>query len=198
MEPFSNNVAYLLDVKEIESRFEPLLFSLPKQEQEAILKFVRPQDQMTSLGKFLLLHRYTPDAPLLKRENGKPYKEMGPHFSISHCYPYVVLFLLDSSCGVDIEVNDEKRVSFLLDYFDESKEEGDFPALLRWTIKESCYKAKGVGYLQPKAPLLSISEDLLEYDGDVYHFHCFEIEDAYLSFASTIKFDRPLIISCEI
>ena len=91
---------------------------------------------------------------------------------------------------------DEKRVSFLNDYFGDS-EEGDFPPLLRWNIKESCYKALGEGYLQPKCPLTDLDETSVCFMGHKFYYHAFEYQDAYLAFASLSPFDEPRIIGVD-
>lgn len=193
-EPFSNNVAYLLDVSSLEKDFDMLLASLTKEERERTLRYVKKVDQLLSLGKYLLLKTYTGDSPLLTKPNGKPYKEVGPYFSISHCYPYCVLFLLDSSCGVDIEVNTPSRGDFLSTYLDMNQEEGDYSLLKRWNIKESCYKAKGEGYMNPKSPLKVVDDHQVIYDEGRYYIHTFEMDDASIAFASISPFDEPTLI----
>lgn len=190
----SNNVAYLLDVSALEERFDILLPSLSEEEILRVEKMMKRQDQLLELGKFLLIRSYLGNGKILFQENGKPYLENGPHFSISHCFPYCVLFILNQPCGVDIERNDEKRFEFLAKYFNLSQEQGDFDLIERWTIKEGCYKASGVGYMDARQPLMEIDDSHVCFQGNRYCYQLLTTEDASVAFASPFDFDVPAII----
>lgn len=190
----SNNVAYLLDVSALEERFDILLYSLSEEEILRVQKMMKRQDQLLELGKFLLIRSYLGNGKILFQENGKPYLENGPHFSISHCFPYCVLFLFDDPCGVDIETNDDKRFAFLSSYFDMSQEEGDFGLVERWNLKESCYKATGVGYIDAKKPLKLKGERRISFMGNDFFYHLLLLDDASMAFASPNDFEMPTIV----
>ena len=190
----SMNAAYILDVAALEKRFDILLSLLSEEEIRRVTRMMKRQDQLLELGKYLLIHSYLGDQPLHFKENGKPYLEDGPHFSISHCFPYCVLFILNHPCGVDIEIADEKRFEFLANFFDMKLEQGDFNLIERWNIKESCYKASGVGYMDARQPLMEIDDSHVSFQDNRYCYQLFSAEDASIAFASPFDFDVPAII----
>lgn len=193
MESRQENIAYILDVRSIQSDYDHLFSSCTEEEQSSITRFLRQNDRLLALGKFLLLRTFTPNDPLKKRENGKPYKESGPQFSISHSYPYCLLLLSASSCGADIESNNPGRAEFLSSYFDLGKEEGEMSLLQRWTVKESCYKALGEGYMQPKEPLLNVHEKTVEYMGHSFFTRRYENDDYLMSLSSLAPLEEVTI-----
>lgn len=190
----SMNAAYILDVTALENRFDILLSSLNEEEIKRVTRMMKRQDQLLELGKYLLIHSYLGDQTLRFKENGKPYLEDGPHFSISHCFPYCVLFILNHPCGVDIEIADEKRFEFLANFFDMKLEQGDFNLIERWNIKESCYKALGIGYIEAKKPVIEIDDRHIEFMDKRYCYHLLCIDNASIAFASPNDFNMPAII----
>lgn len=81
-------------------------------------------------------------------ENGKPYLENGPYFSISHCKAGIAVAIDDRPVGIDIEAIRHADVELIARTMNGEEQrlirtDRDFTRL--WTQKEAVVKAQGVG-----------------------------------------------------
>ena len=102
-------------------------------------------DTVYALLKYAFFCMYNEDLPeISKTVNGKPFfiKDIGVHFSLSHCKTHVLCGLSTSLIGVDIESPreiSERAESFF--YLPEERELYD--PLDLWVLKESYIKLTG-------------------------------------------------------
>ena len=188
---------YIIDCRKIGSSFSSLFETLSEEEKASIGKKIKREDQELALAKFLLLHRLF-DKPILTHSNGKPFVEGGPHFSISHSFPYCVVYVSSYSCGVDIEVLKECRGEFLTRYFLEEESDYGLSLLQRWNLKEAAYKAIGEGYFNPKEYIENLDEECFVFHGKKVYYHLLEWNDASLAIASLEPMELPAIVETSI
>lgn len=183
---------YFLDVRNA-SFDERFLASLSGEERLKADRYIQEHDKALCLGKYYLLHRYLGDKMILYTAYGKPYIEGGPYISITHCYPYVMLFVADSPCGVDLEMPRDDREAFLERYFDPTEKDFGLSLLQRWTLKESAYKCIGEGAFNPKQQIEELSEETLIFKGRQLFYRLYDFDGGTLAITSPKMFDVTLI-----
>lgn len=105
-------------------------------------------------GRFLLQY-LDADFPIFKVEVstlGKPYlpKELGPHFSISHSYPYIAACISQNrNVGVDVQVYREKIIRLQHKFLSEKEQQFCDNSIekitIAWCAKEAVFKWYGDG-----------------------------------------------------
>ena len=170
---------YIADVSRLD--IERALAEVSDYRRQKVLRCPDDEKRRCSLGAELLLYRAL-GAPVeyALGDNGKPYIDGGPHFSLSHSGKYAACAVSDCEVGVDIEHPRENTARLAKRFFTASENErlaaSDAPdeEFCRiWVGKESYIKATGMGF---RAPLESFeaarrigeySTCQLEHDG--YH-----------------------------
>ena len=188
---------YIIDCRKIGSSFSSLFEMLNEEEKALIGKKIKREDQELALAKFVLLHRLF-DKPIQAQANGKPFLEGGPHFSISHSYPYCVVYVSSYGCGVDIEVMQEGRGEFLTRYFLEEESDYGLSLLQRWNLKEAAYKAIGEGYFNPKECIENLDEESFVFQGKKVYYHLLEWNGASFGVANIKPMELPAIVETSI
>ena len=115
---------------------------------------------------------------------GKPYLPQYPqhHFNLSHSGSVLVCAMDDSPVGVDVQICQSRRSSFLDKLCSPEErqwlqERGDSPEAfaLLWSLKESRCKWTGRGLQRPISaiaiPLPQANEQQLELDGLIFSLH---------------------------
>jgi 4'-phosphopantetheinyl transferase len=108
-------------------------------------------------------------AQLLRTENGKPYFENAPHFSVTHTGDLLLVAVSAFPVGVDTEDTQKKRnyTSILRRFTPAEREEiTDNSSFLRhWTAKESFIKFIG-GKIMSALPELVILKNTVYYQNE--------------------------------
>ena len=196
---------HIIDEREFNKYKDPLLKLLPKQQQERIMLFKKPDDlQRSLLGEAMcraILAKVLDQVPstieLVKSEKGKPYLKdhNNIHFNLSHSGNWVVMVLHDKPVGVDVENVREVDYRIAQRFF--SKEEYAELDLLEglakrrlffrlWTLKESYLKFLGKG-LTKSLGSFTVFEEKNRYwikhgnliDHQVY-FNCYEPDQIHM------------------
>lgn len=83
-------------------------------------------------------------------KNGKPFSPQGPHFSISHSWPYVLVGIsYEGNLGIDLQVTSDDKILIVKDRFLSPLEQEIIGnktqnICLAWSAKESAYKWLGI------------------------------------------------------
>ena len=156
---------YFLDVQNIDLDDLSVLGS----EKERFDRYIREEDKRLFLGGRMLIREHISREPLLFKKNGKPYF-IGRHFSLSHSYPYVALFVGSDSVGIDLETEERFEKVDLIRFFPkEDLEKLPDPKKL-WCLKEAVYKAYGKDQWNPKEPFDDLEDDTVIYRGVKFYY----------------------------
>lgn len=176
----------LVDAKKINKEdLKTSLFSLCDKDREYVLSFKQESDLILSLVSRLLERKFV--GRVITRD-GKPKAEKC-FFNISHCYPYVVLYLSDETeVGVDIEkdkVLDDKVKDFILDK-KEQKFVDNAHLVEAWTVKESALKLLGTGIKKKMNSLIifPIKESVAKISNKLVFFKSFKKDNYSISICS--------------
>lgn len=167
----NRDILYYLTIDQYEKwkEYEELL---PLERRKKAFSHTQVDDRKRSFLGSLLLQTYTPTSvPLTYGSYGKPRKEGFP-FSLSHSGNYVVLFVSDSWCGVDIETRKTIHPSLIDHVLSEEEKRwcfSDSDFISMWTRKESFAKCLGLGIFGfdgiSKVPS---EEGFFRFDGNGY------------------------------
>ena len=181
-------------------KWQYYLNKVPSAFQTRALRYLRWQDQHSSLLSHLLLQRGLLEAGypahclnLLQHEkHGRPFIDSSLDFNLSHSGEYVVCALFKSGRGgVDIEkmrpieVSDFRSHMSLEEWSAITVPEVSYPKFFDyWTCKESVMKADGRGlYIPLESILLQGPQALLEEK--VWFLHKVEIDSGYACHLAT-------------
>ncbi len=170
---------------------DPSLFSLlSEEEQKRYNRYLKQEDRLLHLGSRLLMKKVLGDKKLAHKRNGKPYLIGGPHFSLTHSYPYVGLLLCPGcSVGVDLETKERLGKSEVEAFFHEQDRLlWQDPGLL-WCLKEAVYKCRSKGYFNPKEPVIPWGVGIVKQEKDRFFYKSFEDERLLIVAASKKKLD---------
>lgn len=178
-------IVYILDIKDIASKYEQVLKALPLSAKQKAEEFKEKDDKLRLVGGALLIEAFTAKSPLLFNEYGKPYKHKPPYFNISHSMGKVGIFLSDSAkVGFDIQYVKEYNEK-LKDYaFGEEEKAGVKDGIsfaVFWAMKEAAAKCVGTGLRSVKAQTLTdISADNFIFGNEkLYYKNYFDGEYAF-------------------
>lgn len=182
---------YLLDVSSLPFEKASLL---SEEERAKMNRFLKEEDRLLFLGSRLLCKQVLGASEFPALQNGKPYLEAGPSFSLSHSYPYVALLVGGASpIGVDLESKERVLLSKIEGYLPET-DRRKMPSLASlWCLKEAIYKARGKDYFDPKAPFEEIWKDQVRFAGEAFFFKILEIDGFVIALASSFPFDAEAI-----
>ena len=138
-----------------EAEVQRMLPLVSAQRREQALKYKHTFGQFCCLKSWLMLFddvemsRYQ-DLEWKYNEHGKPYLEVGPYFSISHCKAGIAVAIDDQPIGIDIETIRHANEDLVERTMNEKERLGirelgmrEFTRL--WTQKEAIVKAEGTG-----------------------------------------------------
>lgn len=158
----------IFDVRELKK--EDASF-LNEEEKKKYFSFPKKEDALLFLGGRMLLRRHFGEKRFLAKENGKPYFEDGPYFSLSHSYPYICIAIDDeASIGIDIEKKSRFEESKVGERFDREEKKQFGEDSLIWCLKEAVYKAYGEGYLNLKERIFKNAEGSLTFKNETYSY----------------------------
>ncbi len=182
---------YLLDVASLPLEKTDLLSA---SEQTKMHRYVKVEDRRLFLGSRLLCKKVLGSSEFSRLDNGKPYLEVGPSFSLSHSYPYVALLVGEASpVGVDLEAKERVLLSKLEEYLPPSDRNRVPDLASLWCLKEAIYKARGKDYFDPKAPFEEISTDQVRFAGESFFYRVLEKEGFVIVMASSATFEAEMI-----
>ena len=151
-------------------------------------KFKSNSDSKYDIEKessMFLISKYTGLGELKTNEYGKPYKENGIYFNISHSHNYCIIGVANFDLGVDIEFVKPRTKG--LEKMVLSEEELKYNVDLRtfykmWTNKESLVKCMGTGIISkiqdiPALPFFGKKE----YKGELYYSQSISYEEYEIS-----------------
>jgi 4'-phosphopantetheinyl transferase len=138
-----------------EQEVQRMLPMVSAQRREQALRYRHTFGQFCCLKSWMMLRAMLiGEMDFLYNEQGKPYIERGPYFSISHCKAGIAVALDDEPVGIDIEtirraddeliqrtMNAEEQA--LIKSAGEEREAREFTRL--WTQKEAVVKCLGTG-----------------------------------------------------
>ena len=179
---------YLLDVSTLKAESSAALSSA---EIARMNRYLKEEDRRLYLGSRLLMKQILGTSEVSLRNNGKPYLENGPSFSLSHSFPYVVLAVNETgTVGVDIESKERVLLTKMESYLpeDEAKAMHDLAGL--WCLKEAVYKAYGQGYFDPKARFDAMGEGNVEYRNETFYYRLSEQN----GFVIAVAADTPFLL----
>ena len=139
-----------------QAEVERLLPLVNKQRREQALRYKHVFGQYCCLKSWEILSQWIGCGDWQYNDNGKPFVENGPYFSISHCKQGIVVAVADEPIGVDIEeirnVDDaliervlSKTERFALQATVNGEMARDRAFTRLWTQKEAVLKAQGTG-----------------------------------------------------
>ena len=127
------------------------------------------------LGFFALLKSAELDlGSLFYDEHGKPFIEGGPSISYSHSNSRALLMVSElSSCGIDLEVDNEKILRIARKFMSESELErypSDAEKYWIWSIKEAVFKYLGYHVdFRADMRMISLEENFAQVDYSGIH-----------------------------
>ena len=146
------NKIYFCRAEKFKDFYEDGIVLLDKKRREKAERYVKEEDRILSFMTGLMLDKIigvSDENSLLYSENGKPYVEHGPFFSISHSGKIAVLAVSEKEIGVDIEKprNIDKNIVKRCFTVEEAKFTEDFSERFTriWTLKEAVSKFFGEG-----------------------------------------------------
>jgi len=188
------------------SLFSLLCSQMPSAIQRKINSFRKWEDRQASLLGRVLLRQSLCASGLSERlltqieygKFGKPYLADGPHFNITHSYPYIICAVdQQNEVGIDVETIRDIDIEDFLEQF--TALEAEALALTAnpislfyslWCKKEAIVKAQGSGLNIPLNELDVLSDKTL-YAGDVYFFKQIHIDASSICWmASTQPFKQ--------
>lgn len=182
---------YYCKAENFEHYYEKALSCLTKKRREKTEHFHNKKDKLLSLMSGLMLKKlFEPNFEdnICYNENGKPFFEHGPCFSISHSENIAVVAVFENNVGVDIEIRksvsdnikkrcfnkEEKALAFLSTY----------DAIRIWEAKEAVLKLLGTGFsLSPKSFSVIPFEEEHTINDVKLNFICFNIENYPITIA---------------
>lgn len=174
----------LLDVNTISDElYNSSLLLLSRENKDKVLSYKQANDQLLSLGARLLERKFIIE-DIYKSSSGKPLSKT-THFNISHCFPYVVLYMNDScEVGVDIEKDKNLSETLLSNCFNKNELTDKSPVQL-WTLKEAYLKYTGIGIKKNLMDLSInfVSKTKLNIGEDVF-YKTFNFNGYYISLIS--------------
>lgn len=190
---------YITDVSDLELK-SSLINRLTAERTEKLHRLKQISDKKLCLGAGLLLDDYVIKGKKSLyniSENGKPYFENGPYFSISHSGNFAVLAVSDNEIGCDIEKQTDRNF-FELSRFVFHKNETELITqsdnvkdafFTLWTKKEAFLKYSGIGFRR-KTTEIDLSQDTFEENGIVYYFKHYNKDNCKICLCSA-KNDFP-------
>ena len=135
-----------------EAEVQRMLPLVNAQRREQALRYKHIFGQFCCLKSRLMLQELVDesmqDADFLYNEQGKPYWEHGPYFSISHCKEGIAVVVGDEPVGIDIEGIRHADADLIRRTMNEREQEqitSDRAFTRLWTQKEAVVKWQGVG-----------------------------------------------------
>lgn len=169
---------YIVNINDINNIAE-LYLKISKEKKIKASKFVYKDDQKRSIIASYLIDKYSGEGLLKYNEYGKPYKDNGIYFNVSHSYDYVIIGISKQNVGVDIEQIREFDPK-LADYVFDFKVDNAYDFYLNWTKKESIikYNGKGVSNKMKEIPIKDNNLFIKSMDYDDYVISvCLESEE---------------------
>ncbi len=174
---------YYLNIGDFKTSKEIILNSISEERKQKAIKYLQEDDRIRSYLGSYLLSRYV-KGEIKYSSLKKPYSDEC-YFSLSHCQDYVLLYLSDRECGVDIEkrkVVDKKVIDYCLSNDEKSKLKNDGDFIYYWTRKEAFSKCIGQGMFNNlKIKEIPCIGDTFTYNGDEYSTHSFKQDDYVIS-----------------
>ena len=139
---------HVLHINEVVNNFEMVMNNLSREEYMKVTRYKNIKRMIQEVASILLINKYSGDGELKYNEYGKPYKENGLYFNVSHSESLVLIAISDSEIGADIEkirTIENKVIKYALSIEEESKVQIIDDFFRMWTIKESVGKCLGIG-----------------------------------------------------
>lgn len=132
-----------------------------------------------------LIDKYSGPGKVMVGEYGKPYKENGIKFNISHSNNLCIIGVSSIEIGVDIEFVRNRNLDIMNRFF--AKEEKDNVSSLKdfykvWTNKESLVKCIGVGLRTKVSSIPGFPfEGARVYNSETYYAQTIEYDNYIIS-----------------
>jgi 4'-phosphopantetheinyl transferase len=130
------------------SEVNRMLPKVSSQRREQALRFKHEHGRFCCLKSWLMLEELIGEpGDFLYNENGKPYLENKPYFSISHCKEGIAVAVDNHPIGIDIEAIRHAERDLIERVMNTNERAGmdDRTFTRLWTQKEAVVKAEGVG-----------------------------------------------------
>lgn len=120
-----------------------------------------------------LIYKYSGEGEIKVNEYGKPMKDNGIFFNISHSENLCIMGICDCDIGVDIEYVKDRDLKIVERFFS-SEERMETKSLTEfykiWTSKESLVKCVGTGLVNTISEIPGLPYDgYKEYKGEKYY-----------------------------
>lgn len=173
----------VLRIDDIEKYQNQNSLNLSEEELNKAKSYIHKEDQLRSIGGTLLINAFTSPGQILHTKEGKPCKQSGLKFNISHSGDYVIISLAKQEVGVDIQkiINaNEKIINHCLTNSEKERLNKNEDFTRFWVLKESFVKCLGTGFSIRPNKIESAKENNVPYK--------FENED-YISFVTKFHDD---------
>ncbi len=188
---------YYLNIADFKSSKEIILNSISEERKQKANKYLQEVDRIRSYLGSYLLSRYV-KGEIKYSTLKKPYCDEC-YFSISHCQDYVILYLSDKECGVDIEkrkVVDKKVIDYCLSSDEKSKLKNDEDFIYYWTRKEAFSKCIGQGMFNKlKIKEIPCIDDTFTYKGEKYSTYTFTHDEYIISISKRREIYKDILFS---
>ena len=139
---------YLLDIENIQLKENEIHDILTDQEKAKVDSIRNSDSRLREMAALLLIRKYTASVETRYTELGKPYKNIGPKFNVSHSKDLVGIAISRREVGLDIETMREYKKDIIEYSFTKEEQKAiktDLDFFKMWTDKEATSKCIGIG-----------------------------------------------------
>lgn len=185
-----------LKIDDFKNNESLILNSISNERKEKALKYLQNEDRIRSFLGSYLLKKYIKSEIKYSSLN-KPYCD-DCYFSLSHCDSYVLLYISDNECGIDIEKDREvsnKVIDYCLDEKEKKLLNDNENFIYFWTRKEAFSKCLGQGMFNGlKIKDIPSNQDSFIYTGERYSLYTFKKDDYFISISKKGMISKDLAL----